>query len=267
MSQSQGLKTRNIDRPKSNHIKMKTKFLLVGLMLSMAGLSQPDYKTITVSKDIYLVKITDNAYVHVSILDMPNYGRVPENGLIYINENKAFLFDTPWTDSLTKDLISWINDSLKTEFVGCIPNHWHVDCMGGLGYIQTQKIPTWANQMTIDIAKTKNLPVPEKGFTDSLQLHLGDKLINCYYLGAAHSLDNIVVWIPSEKILFAGCMVKSINTKNLGNTADGDLIAYPETIDKLIRKFPDAKVVIPGHGQVGGFDLITHTKELCTKNK
>lgn len=116
--------------------------------------------------------------------------------------------------------------------------------------------------MTIDIAKTKDLPVPDHGFKDSLQLQLGDKRIICYYPGAAHSLDNIVVWIPSEQILFAGCMVKSISSTNLGNVADGDLEAYPGTIEKLMRKFSTAKIVIPGHGAVGGSELIKHTQEL-----
>ena len=156
-------------------------------------------------------------------------------------------------------------DSMKLKIAGFIPNHWHVDCMGGLGFIKQQNIETYANQMTIDIARSKNLPVPSHGFKDSLQLQLGNKMIKCYFLGAAHSLDNIVAWIPSEKILFAGCMVKSLNSKDLGNTADGDLIAYPKTIDKLMTKFPTAKIVIPGHGQFGGLDLIIHTKELLNK--
>jgi metallo-beta-lactamase class B len=162
-------------------------------------------------------------------------------------------------------LFSWITDSLKLKIVGFIPTHWHVDRMGGLGFIQHQKIETYANQMTIDIAKSKNLPIPAHGFKDSLQLKLGEKEIKCYYLGAAHTLDNIVVWISSEQILFAGCIVKSLSSEDLGNTADGDLIAYPKTIDKLIKEFSSAKIVIPGHGQFGGLDLITHTKYLSTK--
>jgi metallo-beta-lactamase class B len=47
-------------------------------------------------------------------------------------------------------------------------------------------------------------------------------------------------------------MIKSMDSKDLGNTADGDLMAYPKTIDKLIDKFPSAKIVIPGHGAIGG---------------
>ena len=38
-----------------------------------------------------------------------------------------------------------------------------------------------------------------------------------------------------------------------------------KTLDKLGRKFPDAKIVLPGHGSFGGMELIKHTKELCTK--
>ena len=156
---------------------------------------------------------------------------------------------------------------MKLKVVGFVPNHWHVDCMGGLGFLLNQNIESYANQMTIDIAKSKGLPIPKYGFKDSLQLKLGDKLIHCYYLGAAHTKDNIVVWIPSEQILFAGCMVKSMGSNDLGNTVDGDLKAYPITIDKLIDKLPNAKIVIPGHGQYGGIELIKHTKDLTMIKK
>jgi metallo-beta-lactamase class B len=238
---------------------------MIALLNQFNGFSQIEYKKIRVSDDIELIKLSENAYIHISYSVLPKFGRISSNGLVFINDGKAFLFDTPVSDSLTKDLVSWLTDSMKVKIVGFVPNHWHIDCMGGLKFIQDQRIESYANQMTIDIAKAKNLPVPSHGFKDSLQLQLGDKLIKCYYLGAAHSTDNIVTWIPSEKILFAGCMVKSINSQDLGNTADGDLIAYPGTIDKVFNKFPTAKIVIPGHGQFGGLDLIIHTKELSAK--
>ena len=230
-----------------------------------SGFSQTDNKIIRVAKDIEIIKLSDNAYLHISYQDLPNYGRTPANGLIFINGRDAFLFDTPWNDSLTMALFSWITDTMKLHLAGFVPNHWHNDCMGGLGFLQKQKIESYANQMTIDIAKSRNLPVPDNGFKDSLQLWLGDKLIECYYPGPAHSSDNIAVWIPSEQILFAGCMVKSLDSKNLGNTADGDLKAYPLAIEKLKDKFPTAKIVIPGHGHCGGFNLIMHTRDLAIR--
>ena len=239
--------------------------IILAVVIHFNGFTQSNYQRIKVSNDIELVKLSENAYLHVSSSEISGFGLVQSDGLIFINGKEAFLFDTPVTDSQTKDLVSWISDSLKLKIVGFAPNHWHSDCMGGLGYLQKQGIESYASQKTIEIARTKNLPVPAHGFKDSLQLHLGNKLIDLYYLGAAHTLDNIVVWIPSEQILFAGCMVKSLNSKNLGNTADGDLIAYPKTIDKLIHKFPTAKIVVPGHGEFGGIELIKHTRELLSK--
>jgi metallo-beta-lactamase class B len=241
------------------------KLIVVLLSLQCLGFSQSPYKTIKVSNDIQVIKLSDNAYVHVSYAELPQFGRFASNGLIFINGGEAFLFDTPVTDSLTKDLVRWIKDSLKVKLVGFMPNHWHADCMGGLGYLQGIGIESYANQMTIDIAKAKKLPIPAHGFKDSLLVRLGDKPMQSYYLGAAHSFDNIAVWIPSERILFAGCMVKSLDAKNLGNIADGDLAAYPKTIDKLMNKFPEAKIVIPGHGAIGGMELIAHTKDLLIK--
>jgi hypothetical protein len=239
--------------------KLFNLFFIVSIQFS--GFSQENI--IRISSNIELIKISANAYVHVSYTSMPPYGRVASNGLVFTEGREAFLFDTPMTDSLTMDLVLFIRDSMKLKIAGFVPNHWHADCIGGLGYLQEQKIESYANQMTIDIARSKKLPVPDHGFQDSLELHLGNKLIRCYYLGPAHSLDNIVVWIPSEKILFPGCMVKSLNSKDLGNTADGDLITYPKTIDALIRKFPMARIVVPGHGQYGGLELLTHTRELA----
>jgi len=248
------------------YLKGLLTILLTGL-IHYSGFSQSGYNRIKISKDLELIQISNDAWVHVSYFETKNYGRVGANGLVFIDGRKAFLFDSPWNDSLTRDLVSWLADSMKTEVIGFIPNHWHDDCMGGIGYLHRQKIESYANQMTVNIARSKGLEIPKHGFRDSLQLELGDKIVKCYYFGPAHTLDNIVVWIPSEQILFAGCMVKSLNSTDLGNTADGDLLAYPQTIARLINQFPNAKIVIPGHGPFGGLDLIKHTGDLLTKSK
>lgn len=243
---------------------MRTIIFLLYLVIASANYAQT-YTQIKVNNDITLVKITDNAFIHISYTNDPQFGRFPSNGLILINNNEAFLFDTPTTILQTEELVDFITDSLKLKTIGFVPNHWHNDCTGGLEYLKNIGVQTYANQLTINILKQKEQSYPDSGFKDSLQLFLGDKEILCYYLGAAHSMDNIVVWIPSEKILFAGCMAKSTNSTNLGNTVDGDLKAYPITIQKVIDKFPSAKIVIPGHGNCGGIELLTHTYKLIQK--
>ncbi len=229
------------------------------------SLAQTQYQRFKVSNDIDIIKITNDSYVHVSYADMPPFGRVASNGLLFTNEGKAVLFDTPATDSLTKDLVNWIEDSLKVKITAFVPNHWHADCMGGLAYLNGKGIESYADERTIQIAKSKNLPLPLHGFKDSLKLNLSGKEIMCNYFGAAHTTDNIVVWIPSEKILFAGCMIKDMNSKGLGNTADGDLKAYPRTVMKVLNKYHHSKIVIPGHGSIGGAELLEHTLKLSER--
>lgn len=240
---------------------MKLLFVLAVALLPWIVLAQKG-ETIHVSKDLDLIKLSDHAYLHVSWENSPVFGRFSSNGLIYVQNGQGYLFDTPATDSLTRVLVEWVRDSLRTTITTFVPNHWHSDCMGGLKYLQSIGVNSYANHLTIDIARLKGLPVPLHGFKDSLSLALNGHPVKCYYLGAAHSMDNIVVWIPGEKILFAGCMAKEVAAKGMGNTVDGDLAEWPKTIDRVIAKFPSAQIVIPGHGMIGGQEVLRHTRDL-----
>jgi metallo-beta-lactamase class B len=237
------------------------------ICLTVPSFSQGTFQHIKVSEDIDVIQLSTHSYIHVSYTQLPGYGRIGSNGFIYTYNGEALLFDTPMNDSLTEQLVTWITDSLKARIVGFIPNHWHDDCMGGLNYIKSIGIPSYANEKTIAIAKSKNLPIPQHGFNDSLILHLGNKIIVCNYYGSAHTTDNIVTWIPSERILFGGCMVKDLKSETLGNMTDADLREWPKTIARVIAAYPSANIVIPGHGPFGGPELLKHTLDLLMKTK
>jgi metallo-beta-lactamase class B len=245
---------------------------LTAITIALAGLTSVALPQDTglrkmITPDIEIIQVSDHAYVHVSYTQTAQWGRIASNGVIYAVNGEVLLFDTPMTDSLTKDLVHWITDSLKAQIVGFVPNHWHDDCMGGLSYLHSIGIPSYANEMTREIAKAKGLPVPQTGFVDSLTLHLSDQAVLCKYYGPGHAFDNIIVWIPSERILFAGCMVKEMRSQNLGNTADADLAGWPKTISRVMAAYLGVRIVVPGHGQFGGIELLQHTFELLTKDE
>ena len=224
------------------------------------GQNQSD--TLKINDHLHLIKLTDNAWIHVSYLN-----GFTCNGLLITENGNAFLFDTPSYDSTTVELTNYVRDILRLKIVGFVTNDWHIDSQGGLGVINKLGILSYSSEMTREIAKSKELPFTTIGFKDSLKINFESKTIELYYLGAAHTMDNIVAWIPSEQILFASCMVKTLLQNNLGFTGDGDIHAYTETMKKVCKKFPEAKYVIPGHGEHGGFDLLTHTLELAERIK
>ena len=148
-----------------------------------------------------------------------------------------------------------------------IATHRHDDTMGGLNFMHQHRVSSYALELTRDIAKSENLPLPQHTFKDSLLLKLDDEPLICRYFGGGHTSDNIVVWIPGDKILFGGCLIRSAGANNLGNTTDADLNAWPETVKKLLAAYKDCKIVVPGHGGIGDFSLIEHTLELLESNK
>lgn len=232
------------------------------LFVSLNGLTQ----TQKVNENIDITKLSDRVYLYTSWADVGKWGRVGSNGLIIISKGKAFLVDTPMHESQTIELNNWINNELNTKITGFIPGHWHDDCIGGLDYLNKQGVKTYANKLTNEILESKGLPQAKNSFTDSITLHLDKILIKCYFLGGGHATDNIVVWIPSEKILFGGCMIKDCASTTLGNTADAaPLEEWLKTVTKIETKFPDAKIIIPGHGEIGGQEILKYNQRLLNK--
>ena len=84
------------------------------------------------------------------------------------------------------------------------------------------------------------------------------------YEGGAHTKDNVVAWIPERKILFGGCAVKSVEAANIGYIKEADMKSWPMMLNQLLEKYSSAELVIPGHGNSGGLELIQHSIEMVT---
>ena len=233
-------------------------FIFLVLKIS-SGLAQD---TLRVSEDIFLVRISPHALVHVSWFSSEEFGRFSSNGLIVHNNGEALLFDTPMSDVMTKELVTYINTELNLKITGFIPNHFHNDCTEGMDVLHEMGVTSFAGFLTNEILKANGLEAASRSFDESLSLSLGEMKVECFYPGAAHSPDNIIAWVPSEKILFGGCMVKSNQSTGLGNIADADLKLWPQTIEKIISSYPDAEIVIPGHGNFGDKSLLMHSLKL-----
>jgi metallo-beta-lactamase class B len=70
------------------------------------------------------------------------------------------------------------------------------------------------------------------------------------------------VWFPSAGILFGGCLVKAETANDLGNVADADLRNWAKAVQAVRDRYPEAAVVVPGHGAVGTPQALAHTVDL-----
>ncbi len=238
----------------------------VGLILTgcQSGRVSPATQSTNLSDDVVLHRIAAGVWVHTTYFDVPGYGRTAANGLVLIDGNQAILVDLPWTDEQTAILFDWIAETHGAAVKTVIPTHFHQDCMGGLAEAHRRGAMSYGLDKTVAIARREHLPVPRIPYRARIPVRYGSSIVLMTYHGAGHTIDNVVAWVPKQRVLFGGCLIKSLDAESLGNTKDGDLQAYPSTVQRVRAGYPGAKIVVPGHGDWGGPELIEHTLKLCT---
>jgi metallo-beta-lactamase class B len=244
------------------------KFSLAILLLAAIGATPYHHqesveavKVVYQSTDLIVVQVSANTFVHTSFLNTESFGKVSCNGLIVRSGKETVVFDTPTHDKESKELIAWIRKGLHCKVKAVIPTHFHDDCVGGLQEFKRCKIPSYASNKTIAYAKQSSANVPQRGFTDSLVLTVGKTKAYAAFWGEGHTKDNVVGYFPDDEVLFGGCLIKELQAGK-GNLADANPQAWPATVERVKRAYPNVKVVVPGHGKVGDQSLLDYTIQL-----
>jgi metallo-beta-lactamase class B IMP len=206
--------------------------------------------------DLEIKKIAENVYQHTSYEKVKTWGLVGSHGLVFVDGKDAYIIDTPSTEKDTKTLVQWIGAQ------GFIPKasisaHFHSDSTAGIAYLNSLSIATYASKLTNELLGKKGEAQATHSFTKNPYWLLKNKL-EVFYPGAGHTSDNVVVWIPEQKILFGGCFVKP---EGLGNLSHAVIEEWPASAEKLIARYSTAKLVVPGHGNVGDASLLGKTRQ------
>lgn len=246
---------------------LRFKFLLLLLVFLQRALwctAQPNHsEKIVLSETFELVPLTAKIWMHVSLDEHPQFGKFTSNGLLYINENEAVICDSPPTAEQANLLLNWLAENKKgVKVKAVIVNYFHSDCLGGISEFHKAGITSYGYELTPKLlADSLASSSPTRTFSNKLNLKIGRAKIAAHYFGEGHSRDNIVVWLSEEKVLFGGCMVKSMGAGK-GNLADANTKAWAYTVQKVKEAFSSVKVVIPGHGEPGGAELLDYTIEM-----
>jgi metallo-beta-lactamase class B len=217
------------------------------------------------STNVEIQKISQRTWTHTSFETVNGY-RTDSNGMIIDCSTELVLVDTCWNDKQTLALLKKTKELFNKQISLAIITHSHADRIGGIRALLANRIKVVSTTLTSKMAATSGYPtpLPELNQTQT-NLQIGNIEIKVYFPGPGHTKDNIVVWIPTDYVLFGGCLIKSIQSNNLGNTADADLDKWGSSIQNLKNQYPLAKFVIPGHGPIGGIELLQHTIDLCAK--
>ena len=233
-------------------------------ILFLGFLSCKTQKNISIyeSDNLKVVKLTKSTFTHISYLSTEDFGKVGCNGMIVIDNNEALIFDTPTNDSGSKELIDWIENTLESTVIGVVVTHFHTDCLGGLNEFHARQITSYASLKTIESVKLDSTKTtPQIGFNNYSEIKVGEKEVLNEFFGEGHTSDNIVSYVPDEKILFGGCLIKTLGA-NRGYLGDANINEWSKTVQAVKSKYEYVRVIIPGHGKSGNTDLLDYTIDL-----
>lgn len=242
----------------------KFNLLSIILILFQVQCSSQKIDQAYTSETLKIIPISENSFIHVSYLQTESIGKVACNGLIYMNDGEALVFDTPSDRKTTLELLNWLGKTQHQKVKGLVVNHYHIDAMGGIAEFSLKGIPSYANIRTyahIDTLDEK----PTHVFDEEKILKVGQSEVHNRFFGEAHTADNIVSYIPDEELLYGGCMVKSVGAPK-GNLEDANVDEWGNTIRKIKQEYPNLKTIVPGHGKHGNTELLDYTIQLFKTN-
>ena len=102
---------------------------------------------------------------------------------------------------------------------------------------------------------------PDRPVTRADTLRLGGRTIVISHPGAGHSPGDLIVWLPNERVLFAGDVLVEDGVSMVVDGNADELLRVLDTVSAL-----DARAVVPGHGAIPArpADLIQRTRNYLT---
>lgn len=208
-------------------------------------------------------RVAANVFVHTSFHYLPGLAApVPANGLIIRTSKGALVIDTAWDPEQTLELLQWVADSLHQRVRLVVVSHAHADRLAGLAVLRANNVKVYSTPLTAKRAARLSFGVPTPAIRPYTVIRAGRTRLELFFPGPGHAPDNIVAWLPKQRVLFGGCLVKDAAALNLGNVDDANLKQWPTTIRKLQARYAQIEVLVPGHGPEGGPELLEHTLHL-----
>jgi cyclase len=108
---------------------------------------------------------------------------------------------------------------------------------------ELQELMRGRDPVALEFAAINDQP-PNAGFSDSLDLDLGNREVQLRFLGRGNTSGDVVVYLPKEKILVAGDLLDH-PVPYLGGGYPVDLLATLRRVAEF-----DTVSIVPGHGEI-----------------
>lgn len=225
-----------------------------------------------------LIELTAGAYAVITSIIPPVDGG-PNAGLV-ISGDDVLIIDSLMSPECGRQLQSYLRQVTDNPVKYLINTHHHGDHSFGnevfsppaivIAHDYARKQLAERGGEVVDIFTRKWEPLipdigrtrvvaPHISYRDRLDLYAGEHHVELMHFGAAHSKGDTVVYLPQDKILFAGDIFLNGILPPIFGSSSG-LIEALDEIEKI-----DFDIIVPGHGYVAGREQLVHFKHAIIK--
>ena len=178
------------------------------------------------------------------------------NSGILVSDSAVLVIDTKM-DAAAEELSKTVKSLAGNKPIIVVNTHVHTDHTSGNKYYRGQTIIDGGNYDKEFWAKeNKGDTMPNVWVKDSLVLNMGDETVTILNLPfAAHTQSDVMVYLHNRKMLFGGDVILNNQAPALFATYKADADGYLKAFDLVEKRF-DINKVVPGHGEVGGIEVI-----------
>jgi glyoxylase-like metal-dependent hydrolase (beta-lactamase superfamily II) len=239
--------------------------ILIGSFIFL-GFVQAQTKPLEDSIQLKPIQVAPHTYFVQGLPEMgssANQNFISNAGFV-VTPKGVVVVDALGSPSLAKKLIQEIARITPQKVVAVIVTHYHADHIYGLQEFKKIGAKIYAqgegrNYLSSDTAKQRliasridfapwvnantQLVAADVWIDQRTKLNIGGIEFRVSRVGPAHAPEDLMVYIPSEKVLFVGDLVFRGRIPFVGNAdSKGWLVALDE-IEKL-----KPKIIVPGHG-------------------
>ncbi len=188
----------------------------------------------------------------------------PNSGVV-VSDDGVLVVDAQATPRMAADVVAHIRKVTDKPITHLVLSHYHaVRVLGAAGYPGAQIIASDATRALIvergaeDMASEigrfprlfrgkesiPGLTWPYLTFHNRMTLWMGGREVQIIHIGRSHTAGDTVVWLPEEKVLFAGDTIEFGATPYCGDAHFAD---WPTTLAAI--KALGAERVVPGRGR------------------
>jgi glyoxylase-like metal-dependent hydrolase (beta-lactamase superfamily II) len=204
-----------------------------------------------------LEELADGVYAFTAEGD-PNVGAV-------VGPESVLCVDARATPTAAREWLAALRERTDKPVAYLVLTHYHaVRALGASAYearhvvghantrrwIEERGAQDWESEyrrfprLFRDAESIPGLSYPDVVFADALTVFLGEREVQIRYLGGGHTIGDAVVWLPQERVLFAGDLVEARAAPYMG---DASVAAWQGgTLDSVGAL--EAEALVPGRG-------------------